>query len=77
MLGVLAQALSARLPGYTTATPQHPATPIPRNPGQIITTAADTIIVRLNRRAYSPVLRQADLPDTPPPMVTFRCKLVA
>ena len=35
-------------------------------PGQIITTA-ETITVRLNRRAYSPVLRQADLPDTTVP----------
>ena len=28
-----------------------------------ITTTADTITVRLDRRAYTPVLRQADLPD--------------
>ncbi len=35
-------------------------------PGQLIT-SADTITVRLDRRAYSPVLRQADLPDTPVP----------
>ncbi|MDQ2708570.1 MAG: hypothetical protein M3Z25_13430 [Actinomycetota bacterium] len=32
-------------------------------PGQI-TTTGDTITVRLNRRAHSPVLRQADLPNT-------------
>ena len=27
----------------------------------------DTITLRLDRRAYTPVLRQADLPDTPVP----------
>jgi hypothetical protein len=33
-----------------------------------VTTTADTITVRLDRRAYSPVLRQADLPhDTQVP----------
>jgi hypothetical protein len=31
-------------------------------PGRI-TTSNDTITVRLDRRAYAPVLRQADLPD--------------
>ena len=35
-------------------------------PGQILTTN-NTITVRLDRRAYTPVLRQADLPDTPVP----------
>ncbi len=36
-------------------------------PGQIINTG-DTITVKLNRRAYSPVLRSADLPaDTTVP----------
>ena len=70
MLCVLAQALiaalRARLPGYTTATPDTLQRRFLETPGQIITTA-DTITVRLNRRAYSPVLRQADLPDTPVP----------
>ena len=52
------------------ATPS-PSTPW-RQPGkgessrQIITTG-DTITVRLDRRAYSPVLRQADLPATTVP----------
>jgi len=54
------------LPGYTTATPDTLQRRFLETPGQIITTA-DTITVRLNRRAYSPVLRQADLPDTPVP----------
>ena len=35
-------------------------------PGQILTTN-DTITLRLDRRAYTPVLRKAALPDTPVP----------
>jgi hypothetical protein len=70
MLCVLAQALiaalRARLPGYTTVTPDVVQRRFLETPGQLITTS-DTITVRLNRRAYSPVLRQADLPDTPVP----------
>lgn len=70
MLCVLAQALiaalRARLPGYATVTPDVLQRRFLETPGQIITTA-DTITVRLNRRAYTPVLRQADLPDTPVP----------
>ncbi len=69
-LCVLAQALiaalRARLPGYATVTPDTVQRRFLETPGQIITTA-DTITVRLNRRAYSPVLRQADLPDTTVP----------
>jgi hypothetical protein len=34
-------------------------------PGRIITTP-DTVTVRLERRAFSPVLRKADLPATTP-----------
>ncbi len=67
MLCVLAQALiaalRARLPGYATVTPDVLQRRFLETPGQIITTG-DTITVRLNRRAYSPVLRQADLPAT-------------
>jgi len=70
MLSVLAQtlltALRARLPGYTTVTPDTLQRRFLETPGQIITTT-DTITVRLNRRAYPPVLRQADLPNTPVP----------
>ncbi len=70
MLCVLAQALiaalHARLPGYTTVTPDTVQRRFLETPGQLITTT-NTITVRLNRRAYSPVLRQADLPDTPVP----------
>jgi transposase len=71
MLCVLAQALTAalraRLPGHATVTPDVLQRRFLETPGQIITTT-DTITVRLDRRAYSPVLRQADLPnDTPIP----------
>ena len=71
MLCVLAQALlaalRARLPGYADVTPDILQRRFLETPGQIITTP-DTITVRLDRRAYTPVLRQADLPtDTPVP----------
>jgi hypothetical protein len=69
MLCVLAQALTAalraRLPGYTTVTPDVLQRRFLETPGQI-TTNHDTITVRLDRRAYSPVLRQADLPNNTP-----------
>ncbi len=70
MLCVLAQALIAalrtRLPGYATVTPDVVQRRFLETPGQI-TTTGDTITVRLDRRAYSPVLRQADLPATTVP----------
>ena len=71
MLCVLAQALTAalraRLPGYAAVTPDVLQRRFLETPGQI-TTSPDTITVRLDRRAYTPVLRQADLPhDTPVP----------
>ena len=65
MLCVLAQALiaalRAHLPGYASVTPDVLQRRFLQTPGQI-TTSRDTITVRLDRRAYSPVLRQADLP---------------
>ena len=65
MLAVLAQALlaalRARLPGYAHTTPDTIQRRFLETPGQIITTANE-VIVRLERRAYSPVLRQASLP---------------
>jgi hypothetical protein len=65
MLAVLAQALlaalRARLPGYHAATPDVIQRRFLETPGQIITTANE-ITVRLERRAYSPVLRKASLP---------------
>src|SRR5713101_6712919 len=72
MLCVLAQALlaafRARLgAGYHAATPDTLQRRFLDTPGTIITTA-DAITVRIDRRAYSPVLRQADLPtDTTVP----------
>src|SRR5712691_10996735 len=69
MLAVLAQALTAalraRLPGYATVTPDTIQRRFLETPGQVITTS-DTITVRLERRAFSPVLRSADLPPATP-----------
>jgi transposase len=65
MLAVLAQALlaalRARLPGYHAATPDTLQRRFLETPGTIIN-HGDTITVRLERRAYSPVLRKASLP---------------
>jgi len=67
VLSVLAHtvcaALRRRLPGYGSAAPDT----LQRrflNTGGIITTDRDQITVRLDRRTYSPVLRQATLPPT-------------
>ena len=65
MLAVLGQALlaalRARLPGYAAAAPDTIQRRFLETPGQI-TASGDTITVRLERRAYSPVLRKAALP---------------
>jgi hypothetical protein len=65
MLAVLAQALlaalRARLPGYATVTPDTLQRRFLETPGTIIN-QGDTITIRLERRAYSPVLRKASLP---------------
>jgi transposase len=65
MLAVLAQALlaalRARLPGYHAATCDTLQRRFLETPGTIIN-HGDTITVRLERRAYSPVLRKANLP---------------
>jgi hypothetical protein len=47
-------------PGYTAATPDTIERRFLEAPGQIIT-SGDTITLRLERRAYSPVLRKASL----------------
>jgi Transposase DDE domain group 1 len=67
VLSVLAHTLCAalrrRLPGYHAATPDT----LQRrflSTGGIITTHRDQITVRINRRTYSPILRQASLPET-------------
>ena len=72
VLCVLAQALLAafrlRLPGnYAHATPDTLQRRFLDTPGEI-TTDGTSITVKINRRAYSPVLREADLPaDTAVP----------
>jgi len=72
VLCVLAQALTAafrlRLPGnYAAATPDTLQRRFLDTPGEI-TNTGDTITVKIKRRAYSPVLRGADLPtDTTVP----------
>ena len=72
VLCVLAQALLAafrlRLPGnYAHAAPDTLQRRFLDTPGEIITTS-DGITVKINRRAYSPVLRHAALPaDTTVP----------
>ena len=67
ILSVLAHtvcaALRRRLPGYHAATPDT----LQRrflNTGGIILNRGPEIVIRLNRRTYSPVLRQASLPNT-------------
>ena len=75
MLCVLAQALlaalRARLPGYAAVTPDVLQRRFLETPGTI-TTTNDAVTVRLDRRAYSPVLRKADLPnDTPVPWLSL------
>ena len=69
VLAVLAQALTAalraRLPGYATVTPDTIQRRFLETPGQIITDSR-AVTVRLERRAFSPVLRSADLPSATP-----------
>jgi hypothetical protein len=69
VLAVLAQVLTAalrtRLPGYATVTPDTIQRRFLETPGQIITTPG-AVTVRLERRAFSPVLRSADLPPATP-----------
>ena len=62
LAGAVCAALRRRLPGYAAATPDT----LQRrflSTGGVILKADDAIVVRVNRRTYSPVLRQADLPD--------------
>jgi transposase len=63
LAGATCAALRRRLIGYHHATPDTLQRRFLSTPGTI-TTAPETITVRLGRRTYSPVLRQADLPDT-------------
>ena len=59
-------ALRRRLPGYATTTPDILQRRFLQTGGEILN-HGDEIIVRLDRRAYSPVLRQADLPTVTVP----------
>jgi hypothetical protein len=63
LAGALCSGLRRRLPGYDNATPDTIQRRFLDTPGVILTRKND-VTVRLNRRTYSPVLRQADLPDT-------------
>ncbi len=69
MLAVLARALTAalraRLPGYAAVTPDTIQRRFLETPSQIITTP-EAVTIRLERRAFSPVLRSADLPPATP-----------
>lgn len=70
VLSVLAHTLCAalrrRLPGYATATPDTLQRRFLHTGGQILN-HDNEIVVRLDRRTYSPVLRQADLPTVTVP----------
>ncbi len=62
LAGAVCSALRRRLPGYHTATPDTLQRRFLKTDG-IILNDKDTITVRLDLRAYSPVLRQADIPN--------------
>ncbi|HZW45880.1 MAG TPA: hypothetical protein VFF32_16135 [Dermatophilaceae bacterium] len=70
VLSVLAHtvcaALRRRLPGYATATPDTLQLRFLGTGGEILN-RGNQIIVRLDRRTYSPILRQADLPTVEVP----------
>jgi hypothetical protein len=61
LASAVCSALRARLPGYAEATPDTIQRRFLETSGQILN-RGDHILVRLNRRTYSPVLRHADLP---------------
>jgi transposase len=62
----LCAALRRRLPGYATTTPDTLQRRFLSTTGEILN-QGNEIIVRLDRRTYSPILRQADLPTTEVP----------
>ena len=61
LAGALCAALRKRLPGYATATPDTLQRRFIETNGKIINDG-DHITIRLNRRTYSPVLRQSNIP---------------
>ena len=68
----LCAALRRRLPGYHTATPDTLQRRFLSTGGTIINNPNGPITIRLDRRTYSPVLRSANLPDTPIPWLGGR-----
>ena len=74
VLTVLAHTVCAALRRRLPATPPPPPTPCNADscPPADTSTTGNHITVRLDRRTYSPVLRQADLPDTHHPLVDNR-----
>jgi hypothetical protein len=71
LAGAICAALRRRLTGYHHATPDTLQRRFLSTTG-IIYNNGDTITVRLNRRTYSPILRQADIPDTTIPWLGNR-----
>jgi hypothetical protein len=67
----LCAALRRRIPGYATATPDTLQRRFLSTSGHILN-HGNQIIVRLDRRTYSPVLRQADLPAITVPWLGAR-----
>ena len=69
-LAVVASAVCAslrrRLAGYATATPDTLQRRFLNSPGEVLNQRGE-IVVRLDRKTYNPVLRQADLPVTAVP----------
>jgi hypothetical protein len=63
LAGAICAALRRRLTGYHHATPDTLQRRFLSTTGTI-TTNSNTITVNLDRRTYSPILRQADIPDT-------------
>ncbi|MGH4017498.1 MAG: transposase [Pseudonocardiaceae bacterium] len=64
-------ALRRRIPGYATATPDTLQRRFLSTGGHILN-HSNQIVVRLDRRTYSPVLRHADLPDVAVPWLGGR-----
>jgi hypothetical protein len=64
-------ALRRRIPGYATATPDTLQRRFLSTGGHILN-HGNQIVVRIDRRTYSPVLRQADLPDITVPWLGGR-----
>jgi hypothetical protein len=71
LAGAVCAALRRRLTGYHHATPDTLQRRFLSTTGTI-TPHGNTITVRLNRRTYSPILRQANIPDTPIPWWNHR-----